>query len=220
MHASAFMPCRKEELVARTGPVAQLAAIEAAVACHGGRLPNLSALTACHPTCLEAFTATHSALFEGPGPLPKPWRYFIAVMAAARGRSTALLEEYVALFSAAGGDPSWVRGARGLQRRWVATEGISPGELGGEPWANVPSKLRALGRINAILCHRPWELKEEHIAELTMRKGAAQRAADAAAAASQSSQHGKASGGSSAGGREQSGGSAGSLHSGGSVSAD
>lgn len=111
LQASSFLDVRKEILVmSRAGdPPAQASARASAlldaITTHGGRLSNLDAILAFHPSCLTAFTATHSALFLAPGPLPPEWRYFVAVMAAARSRCSVLVEQYVTLFAAAGGDP-------------------------------------------------------------------------------------------------------------------
>ena len=111
-----------------------------------GSVPNLVHVLAYHPTYLECVLSTHDVVLYGDGPLPVPWRCYIAIMAAARHACTYLVRQQEDAFLAAGGDPEWLRGTCG-----------NPA---------LPPKLAALTELTALLAHRPWQLNAGHIRSL------------------------------------------------------
>jgi len=120
-----------------TGSADEADAVQDAFFTNGGRLSNLDAVLSLHPRCLKRFTATHAALFDAAGPLTKPDRYYIAIMAASRLRCNVLVDHYKALFASAGGDRRWLR---------------KP-SFGSHGNPALPRKLQSLGLVNALLAH-------------------------------------------------------------------
>jgi hypothetical protein len=89
----------------------------------------------------------YTLLYEN-GPLSRPWRFYIAIMAASTMRSSYLLKSLEEYFIQAGGDESWL------------INGLNV----------VPEKIVRLGRINNILAHQPWIIKPDDIREINAGK--------------------------------------------------
>ncbi|KAH8290685.1 hypothetical protein KR054_005020, partial [Drosophila jambulina] len=100
-----------------------------------------------HPQFHDHFLRTQNFIMKGDGPLPNDYRYYLAIIAAARHQCPYLVKRYEKEFINQGGDNAW---------------------LGGLDF--IPAKLRAIYDINKILAHRPWLLRKEHIERLTKGK--------------------------------------------------
>ncbi|XP_043064246.1 sestrin homolog [Drosophila ficusphila] len=100
-----------------------------------------------HPQFHDHFLRTQNFIMKGDGPLPNDYRYYLAIIAAARHQCPYLVKRYEKEFINQGGDSAW---------------------LGGLDF--IPAKLRAIYDINKILAHRPWLLRKEHIERLTKGK--------------------------------------------------
>ncbi|KAL9913465.1 sestrin isoform 1-T3 [Glossina fuscipes fuscipes] len=100
-----------------------------------------------HPRFLDHFLRTQNFIMKGDGPLPYDYRYYLAIIAAARHQCPYLVKMYEKEFLNQGGNPEWLNGLD-----------------------YIPSKLRAIYEINKILAHRPWLLRKEHIESLTRNK--------------------------------------------------
>jgi hypothetical protein len=88
------------------------------------------------------------------GPLPKTWRLYIGIMAAAQHSCVPLAAMLRVEYLAAGGDPKWLmEGVRGS---------MEPEH--GDP--AVPKKLLALAPLSALLAHQPWRVTLQHMAQL------------------------------------------------------
>ncbi|XP_019206183.1 sestrin-2 isoform X2 [Oreochromis niloticus] len=105
-----------------------------------GRVDHISMVMAMHPAYLCCFLKTQHALLEMDGPLPRHWRHYIAVMAAARHHCSYLVQQHSAGFLEAGGEESWLSGLE-----------------------HAPAKLRSLQTLNKLLAHRPWLITQQHI---------------------------------------------------------
>lgn len=108
-----------------------------------GRVPNLLRLIAWHPEYLAAFYRTYEFIMHGDGPLPIPWRFYIAIMAAARHRCRYLVSQLEVLFLYEGGSDDWLRSL-----------------------SAAPRKLQDLATVNAFLAHQPWLITRDHIEAL------------------------------------------------------
>ncbi|XP_033492025.1 sestrin-2 isoform X1 [Epinephelus lanceolatus] len=108
-----------------------------------GRVDHITMVMALHPAYLSCFLRTQHALLEMDGPLPRHWRHYIAIMAAARHHCLYLVQQHSAGFLEAGGDESWLSGLE-----------------------HAPPKLRSLQTLNKLLAHRPWLITQQHIQEL------------------------------------------------------
>ncbi|XP_061520417.1 sestrin-2 isoform X1 [Phycodurus eques] len=108
-----------------------------------GRVDHVTMVMALHPAYLSCFLRTQHALLEMDGPLPRHWRHYIAIMAAARHHCPYVVQQHSASFLEAGGDESWLSGLR-----------------------HAPAKLRGLNPLNKLLAHRPWLITQLHIQEL------------------------------------------------------
>ncbi|KAK9526908.1 hypothetical protein VZT92_015581 [Zoarces viviparus] len=108
-----------------------------------GRVDHITMVMAMHPAYLSCFLRTQHALLEMDGPLPRHWRHYIAVMAAARHHCSYLVQQHSAGFLDAGGEESWLSGLK-----------------------HAPTKLRSLQTLNKLLAHRPWLITLQHIQEL------------------------------------------------------
>ncbi|KAH8401857.1 hypothetical protein KR009_008267 [Drosophila setifemur] len=100
-----------------------------------------------HPQFHDHFLRTQNFIMKGDGPLANDYRYYLAIIAAARHQCPYLVKRYEKEFINQGGDSAW---------------------LGGLDF--IPAKLRAIYDINKILAHRPWLLRKEHIERLTKGK--------------------------------------------------
>ncbi|XP_074469385.1 sestrin-2 isoform X1 [Sebastes fasciatus] len=108
-----------------------------------GRVDHITMVMAMHPAYLSCFLRTQHALLEMDGPLPRHWRHYIAVMAAARHHCSYPVQQHSAGFLEAGGEESWLSGLQ-----------------------HAPVKLRSLQTLNKLLAHRPWLITQQHIQEL------------------------------------------------------
>ncbi|SPP72970.1 sestrin homolog isoform X1 [Drosophila guanche] len=100
-----------------------------------------------HPHFHDHFLRTQNFIMKGDGPLPNDYRYYLAIIAAARHQCPYLVKRYEKEFINQGGSSDWLRGLN-----------------------HIPAKLRAIYDINKILAHRPWLLRKEHIELLTKGK--------------------------------------------------
>ena len=78
------------------------------------------------------------------GFIPVTWKYYLAIMAASTMKCEFLFRHLEEEFLLNGGDEDWL--VRGLEA--------------------VPEKLRKIDRINNIIAHQPWKLKENDILEI------------------------------------------------------
>ncbi|XP_054619264.1 sestrin-2 isoform X2 [Dunckerocampus dactyliophorus] len=108
-----------------------------------GRVDHVTMVMALHPAYLSCFLRTQHALLELDGPLPRHWRHYIAVMAAARHHCSYVVQQHSASFLESGGDEGWLRGLQ-----------------------HAPAKLRSLQPLNKLLAHRPWLITQLHIQDL------------------------------------------------------
>ncbi|KAM4549933.1 sestrin-2 isoform 1-T1 [Fundulus diaphanus] len=108
-----------------------------------GRVDHLTTIMALHPSYLSCFLKTQHALFELDGPLPRDWRHYISVLAAARHHCSYMVQQHSAAFLEAGGEENWLGGLE-----------------------HAPAKLRSLQTLNKLLAHRPWLITQQHIQEL------------------------------------------------------
>ncbi|XP_059206565.1 sestrin-2 isoform X1 [Centropristis striata] len=108
-----------------------------------GRVDHITMVMALHPAYLSCFLRTQHALLEMDGPLPRHWRHYIALMAAARHHCSYVVQQHSAGFLEAGGEESWLSGLE-----------------------HAPTKLRSLQTLNKLLAHRPWLITQQHIQEL------------------------------------------------------
>lgn len=111
---------------------------------NNAELDHVTKVIAYHPRYLEHYLNTQNFVMNCDGPLSFVYRYYIAIMAAARHKCTYLVNLHEKEFLQQGGDRSWLQGLD-----------------------HVPAKLRAISDINKILAHRPWLLSKEHIERLT-----------------------------------------------------
>uniref|UniRef100_G3PXZ5 Sestrin 4 n=1 Tax=Gasterosteus aculeatus aculeatus TaxID=481459 RepID=G3PXZ5_GASAC len=98
-----------------------------------GSVDAVSQQMASHPQYLESFLRTQHYILHMDGPLPLPYRHYIAIMAAARHHCNYLVYLHSAQFLRVGGDPQWLQGLEA-----------------------APPRLRLLDHINKVLAHQPW----------------------------------------------------------------
>ncbi|XP_077197600.1 sestrin-3 [Paroedura picta] len=108
-----------------------------------GRLDNITQVMSLHTQYLESFLRSQFYMLRMDGPLPLPYRHYIAIMAAARHQCFYLINMHVDEFLKTGGIPEWLNGLE-----------------------YVPQRLKNLNEINKLLAHRPWLLTKEHIQKL------------------------------------------------------
>nr|XP_014341071.1 PREDICTED: sestrin-2 [Latimeria chalumnae] len=108
-----------------------------------GRVDHLLVVMGLHPEYLTSFWKTQYYLLQMDGPLPYPYRHYIAIMASARHRCSYLVNLHIMDFLQAGGNREWLNGLN-----------------------FAPQKLRNLNEINKLLAHRPWLITKEHIEAL------------------------------------------------------
>ncbi|XP_055837060.1 sestrin homolog isoform X2 [Episyrphus balteatus] len=111
------------------------------------KLDHVSLVIGYHPRYLEHFLRTQDFIMRGDGPLPYDYRYYLAIIAAARHQCPYLVKMYEKEFLDQGGDVRWLSGLD-----------------------FIPPKLRAIYDMNKLLAHRPWLLRQEHIECLTKGK--------------------------------------------------
>lgn len=111
---------------------------------HNNRLEHLIQLMGYHPKYLDCFLKTQQYILRGDGPLPTPYRHYIAIMAAGRHQCSYLINIQRTEFLLQGGDEKWLNGLE-----------------------HIPAKLRNLYEINKLMAHRPWLINKSHIEKLT-----------------------------------------------------
>ncbi|XP_010767262.1 sestrin-2-like isoform X2 [Notothenia coriiceps] len=134
---SAFIPAKE---ILKEGPDQDIL-IESFLSM--GRVDHITMVMALHPAYLSCFLRTQHALLEMDGPLPRHWRHYIVVMAAARHHCSYAVQQHSAGFLEAGGEESWLSGLQ-----------------------HAPTKLRSLKTLNKLLAHRPWLITQKHVQEL------------------------------------------------------
>uniref|UniRef100_A0A2K6TIT9 Sestrin 3 n=1 Tax=Saimiri boliviensis boliviensis TaxID=39432 RepID=A0A2K6TIT9_SAIBB len=108
-----------------------------------GRLDNITQVMSLHTQYLESFLRSQFYMLRMDGPLPLPYRHYIAIMAAARHQCSYLINMHVDEFLKTGGIAEWLNGLE-----------------------YVPQRLKNLNEINKLLAHRPWLITKEHIQKL------------------------------------------------------
>uniref|UniRef100_A0A3Q0RRV0 Sestrin 4 n=1 Tax=Amphilophus citrinellus TaxID=61819 RepID=A0A3Q0RRV0_AMPCI len=108
-----------------------------------GNADAVSQQMASHPKYLESFLRTQHYILHMDGPLPLPYRHYIAIMAAARYHCDYLVYLHSAQFLRVGGEPQWLQGLEA-----------------------APPRLRLLDHINKVLAHQPWLTGCSHIQTL------------------------------------------------------
>ncbi len=114
------------------------------IAIASGRVSNMDRVIAWHPTFLIMLRESLSFVMRRDGPLPVPWRHYIAIMACARFGGQVLVAENELEYLTAGGDLKWLQGI-----------------------AAAPTKLQVLVEMIALLGLCPWKLDQQHITRLT-----------------------------------------------------
>ncbi|XP_053871592.1 sestrin-3 isoform X3 [Malaclemys terrapin pileata] len=108
-----------------------------------GRLDNITQVMSLHTQYLESFLRSQFYMLRMDGPLPLPYRHYIAIMAAARHQCSYLVNMHVDEFLKTGGIAEWLNGLE-----------------------YIPQRLKNLNEINKLLAHRPWLITKEHIQKL------------------------------------------------------
>lgn len=108
-----------------------------------GRVTNLEQVLLWHPVYLGLHQSSINRLMREQGPLPLPWRFYLAIVTAARHRCRYLIGLLEDQFCSVGGDPAWL-----------------------ETIEHLPPKLVAILDLLQILVHQPWLLTVKHIEEL------------------------------------------------------
>uniref|UniRef100_A0A3B4AWT9 Uncharacterized protein n=1 Tax=Periophthalmus magnuspinnatus TaxID=409849 RepID=A0A3B4AWT9_9GOBI len=108
-----------------------------------GSVDTVAQQMAAHPEYLESFLRTQHYILHMDGPLPLPYRHYIAIMAAARHHCNYLVHLHSAQFLRVGGDPLWLQDLQA-----------------------APARLRLLDQINKVLAHQPWLTSCAHIQAL------------------------------------------------------
>jgi len=109
-----------------------------------GRISHLNRVMSYYSTYMGKFEAVYELMMNGGGPLPKPWRHYLAILGASRHNCRYLVVNQEVEFFQSGGDRVWL-------------EGID----------KAPVKIQNLARLNALLAHQPWLITPQHIQELT-----------------------------------------------------
>lgn len=113
-----------------------------------GRVSHVMQVLALHPSYLSRFSDAMHAIMYGSGPLPRPWRAYLAAMAGAVQHCPYVVKRQLEAFIADGGDPAWLAGLHA-----------------------VPPKLRRLAGLNAQLALQPWGVDAGSIAALAAPDG-------------------------------------------------
>uniref|UniRef100_A0A7S4JJV8 Uncharacterized protein n=1 Tax=Paramoeba aestuarina TaxID=180227 RepID=A0A7S4JJV8_9EUKA len=108
-----------------------------------GRFCHLDQILIWHPSYLQAWTRTSTALMRMSGPLPVSWRSYIALLAGSRHKCTYIMRMQAEQFLSHGGDEKWL----------INLE-------------NCPRKLRIFAPFAAILAHQPWRMTPSLVAGL------------------------------------------------------
>jgi sestrin len=90
---------------------------------------------------LELHRKTTESLMKADGPLPRPYRHYIAMLGAAAYNCEYLVRNEAEQFLACGGDSDWLR----------------------HPAEALPKKIKCLSHLNVVMAYRPWALDSSHI---------------------------------------------------------
>ena len=90
---------------------------------------------------LDLHRKSMESLMKADGPLPRPYRHYIAMLGAAAYNCEYLVRNEVEHFLACGGDPEWLR----------------------HPVESLPKKIKCLAHLNVVMAHKPWALDSSHI---------------------------------------------------------
>ncbi|KAG0197977.1 Sestrin-1 [Mortierella sp. GBA30] len=112
-----------------------------------GRTSNLFRIMAFFPSFWEKFESSQSCMMNGTGPIPKPWRCYVAIMAASQYNCQYMVSMMKLDYLTSGGDPTWLNGLQ-----------------------FTTQKIRNLSKLNRLMAHQPWLLKPRHIQELVCRE--------------------------------------------------
>ncbi|KAF9168863.1 Sestrin-1 [Mortierella sp. AD011] len=112
-----------------------------------GRTSNLFRIMAFFPSFWEKFENSQSCMMNGPGPIPKPWRCYVAIMAASQYNCQYMVSMMKLDYLNSGGDPLWLNGLQ-----------------------FTTQKIRNLAKLNGLMAHQPWLLKPRHVQELVCRE--------------------------------------------------
>jgi sestrin len=95
---------------------------------------------------LELYYKTTDSVMRGDGPLPRPYRHYIAMLGAAAYGCEYLVRHEAEDFLLSGGDPDWL---------------LNPSEC-------VPKKLKCLSSLSEVMAHRPWALDSSYIEQVVV----------------------------------------------------
>ncbi|KAF8981784.1 Sestrin-1 [Entomortierella lignicola] len=112
-----------------------------------GRTSNLFRILAFFPSFWEKFENAQNCMMNGPGPIPKPWRCYVAIMAASQYNCQYIVSMMKLDYLNSGGDPLWLNGLQ-----------------------FTTQKIRNLAKLNGLMAHQPWLLKPRHVQELVCRE--------------------------------------------------
>jgi hypothetical protein len=112
-----------------------------------GRVAHAFRIMSYFPSYLSCYQKAFYPLVKG-GPLPRPVRYYIGIMAAAEHSCQYLVSALATDYLQYGGDPKWLQGL-----------------------AYTTNKMKRLGRINTLLARSPHLISDKHIAYLVRGDG-------------------------------------------------
>jgi len=108
------------------------------------RIPHVSHIMGYYASYLSKFGKVYTTIMTGPGPVPQPWRHYLALLAASRHSCRYLILSQQCEFFQSGGDLTWLESVQ-----------------------KSPLKIQKLSLLNGLLAHKPWTIKPQHIQELT-----------------------------------------------------
>ncbi len=108
-----------------------------------GRVSHLDQVLALLPEFFVPAANTLHFIMRENGPLPLPWRNYLAILASSRFRCDSLMSLQRREFLVNGGDEQWLAGV-----------------------AHAPQKIQNLLELNARLAHQPWTINRENLAKL------------------------------------------------------
>lgn len=114
---------------------------DAAILRASPRLTHLDWVLSSQGQFLELHQKTNEVIMESDGPLPRPWRHYIAMLGASCYSCEYLVRNQMELFLLTGGDLAWLR----------------------DPKGSVPRKIQCLSTVNRVMAHKPWALESSHV---------------------------------------------------------
>lgn len=112
-----------------------------------GRISNLGRILSYFPRFYESTIVLHDELIRKQGgPLQRVTKLYLSIMAAAQCSCQYFVSYFAKKFLQLGQNPEWIEGLH-----------------------KAPRKIQRLGKINALLAHQPWRLRQEDIEELLGR---------------------------------------------------